>query len=104
MKKVPRLPSCVFHLYCAQHHNLPPLFICRKHAATFSHKKNLIRHIRNYFCGDDDGDTCLPVLDDTVFEEEETVPPPDIDSDQDIVDPPLPLLDLFLAGTHLIPL
>jgi hypothetical protein len=58
-------------------------------------RKHLTRHIRNYFCGDDDGDTCLPVLDDTVFEEEETVPPPDIDSDQDIVDPPPPPVGPF---------
>ena len=91
LKKLPGYPSCIFHLYCGEHHNLPPLYFCRKHAATFSNGSNLNRHIRNYLCDADDGDYCLPIIEDVVLEDEESAFPPDVDSDKEIVDPPPPL-------------
>jgi hypothetical protein len=88
VKKVPRFPSCIFHLRCLNHHNPPSLFVCHKQSTTFTLKKNLNRHIYNAACGDDDENLCIPFL--PVFEEtaedEDDVQPLNIDV-QDIEDP-----------------
>ena len=79
-------------------------FFCHKHAATFTLKSNLNWHIHNSGCGADDGDTCLPVLDDIVVDEEQYVLPLDIDSDQDVVLDPPPPLEPFPGWDSLIPI